>query len=98
MGISKNQQTHAIRIMIPRIKEISPKEDFTLLVEFDGGEKVVYDVKDDIETLEDFKVLLTQHNLFQNAQLDSSRTCIYWNDRIDLSSDTILEYGRKVTV
>lgn len=28
-----------------------------------------------------------------DAQLDSSRTCIFWNDRVDLASDTILEYG-----
>ena len=29
----------------------------------------------------------------ENAQLDTSRTCIYWNDRIDLPSDAIYEYG-----
>lgn len=80
--------------MIPRIKSIQPLEDFNLLVEFDEGEKVIYDVKDDIKTLEDFRVLETEYGLFQNARLDSSRTCVYWNDRVDLPSDTILEYGR----
>lgn len=80
--------------MIPRIKSIQPLEDFNLLVEFDEGEKVIYDVKDDIKTLEDFRVLETEYGLFQNVRLDSSRTCVYWNDRVDLPSDTILEYGR----
>lgn len=80
--------------MIPRIKSIQPLEDFNLLVEFDEGEKVIYDVKDDIKTLEDFRVLETEYGLFQNARLDSSRTCVYWNDRVDLPSDTILEYGQ----
>ena len=32
--------------MIPRIKSIQPLENFVLLVEFDDGNKVFYDVKD----------------------------------------------------
>lgn len=24
-----------------------------------------------------------------------SRTCVFWNDRIDLASDTIYEYGKQ---
>ena len=79
--------------MIPRIKSIRPLQDYILQVCFDNGVKVLYDVKDDIRTLKDFKVLETECGLFQNAQLDSSRTCVFWNDRVDLASDTILEYG-----
>ena len=79
--------------MIPRIKDIQTLDDFILLVEFDDGKKVKYDVKDDIRTLADFKVLESEYGLFQNVQLDSSRTYIYWTDRVDLPSDTILEYG-----
>ena len=79
--------------MIPRIKAIQPLDDFILLVEFDDGRKVTYDVKDDIKTLTDFRVLESEYSLFRNAQLDSSRTCVYWTDRVDLPSDTILEYG-----
>lgn len=80
--------------MIPRIKDIQPLDDFILLVEFDDGKKVKYDVKDDIRTLNDFKILESEYGLFQNVQLDSSRTYIYWTDRVDLPSDTILEYGQ----
>lgn len=79
--------------MIPRISSIHPLQDFILQVSFDSGEVVLYDVKDDIRTLNDFKVLETEYGLFQNVQLDSSRTCVFWNDRVDLASDTILEYG-----
>ena len=68
-------------------------ESFVLLVEFDDGKKVFYDVKDDIKTLADFRVLESEYGLFRNARLDSSRTCVYWTDRVDLASDTILEYG-----
>ena len=79
--------------MIPRIKSIRPLDNFILLVEFDDGKKVAYDVKDDIKTLADFRVLETEYGLFRNVRLDSSRTCVYWTERIDLPSDTILEYG-----
>lgn len=80
--------------MLPRIKKIHALDNYVLLVEFDQGAKVLYDVKDDINTVADFRVLETEQGLFQNAQLDSSRTCIYWTDRVDLPSDTILEFGQ----
>ena len=62
-------------------------------VVFDDGRIVTYDMKDDIRTIPDFRALETECGLFQNVQLDASRTCISWNDRIDLPSDTIYEYG-----
>lgn len=80
--------------MIPRIKSLEALENFVLLVTFDNGDRVLYDVKDDIQTLSDFQVLKSEYGLFKNARLDSSRTCVYWTDRVDLPSDTILEYGQ----
>ena len=79
--------------MIPRIKEVKPLPDYSLSVTFDDGKSVIYDVKDDINQLEDYKDLVTVHGLFNHVQLDESRTCVFWNDRIDLPSDTISEYG-----
>ena len=79
--------------MIPRIKNIKLMGGFLLLIEFDGGERVLYDMKDDIKTLPDFKILESENGLFENFQLDSSRTCVSWSDRVDLPSDTLLEFG-----
>lgn len=79
--------------MIPRIKQMTVMDDFLLAVEFDDGYKVIYDVKEDIETLPTFHALKDVYGLFRQAQLDTSRTCIYWNDEIDLASDSIYEYG-----
>ena len=79
--------------MIPRIKSFCPLKDYQLEVVFDDGRAVTYDLKDDIRTIPDFQALETECGLFQNAQLDASRTCISWNERIDLPSDTIYEYG-----
>ena len=79
--------------MIPKIKEIKPIENFCLSVLFDDGKKVIYDVKTDIESIESYGILMTVPGLFAAAQLDESRTCIFWNDEIDLPSDAIYEYG-----
>ena len=79
--------------MIPRIKQIKTQDNYVLHVIFDDGKTVLYDVKDDIQTLPTYRSLMTEYGLFQNFQLDPSRTCIFWNDEIDLPSDTIYEYG-----
>ena len=78
--------------MIPRIKSFETCDDWKLFVTFDDGFRVSYDVKDDIDTHDEFKSLTTEIGLWSAAQLDTSRTCIYWNDRIDLPSDIIYEY------
>lgn len=78
-----------------RIKSVKPIENSVLDVVFDDGKAVYYDVKDDIEAIADFQDLLCIPGLFSQVQLDESRTCIFWNDRIDLASDTIYEYGKQ---
>ena len=79
--------------MIPKIKMVEPMPDYKLKVLFDDGKTVIYNVKEDIETIESYKDLVAVHGLFQQVQLDESRTCVYWNDQIDLPSDAIYEYG-----
>lgn len=80
--------------MIPRIKTLAALDDFLLAVEFDDGRKVIYDVKDDIATLPAFRALQEVCGLFAQVQLHTSRTCVYWNDEIDLASDSIYQYGK----
>lgn len=81
--------------MIPRISSITAGENYTLNVVFDDGKKVIYDVKTDMNLpgYDDLKVI---HGLFNNFMLDESRTCVYWNDYIDLASDAIYEYGTEI--
>ena len=79
--------------MIPKIKMVEPMTDFKLKVLFDDGKTVIYDVKEDIETIESYKDLADVNGLFEQVKLDESRTCVYWNDQIDLPSETINEYG-----
>lgn len=65
--------------MIHRIKNIRPLPDYMLHVIFDDGKNILYDVKDDIQALEGYKDLENITGLFQQAQLDHSRTCVFWN-------------------
>lgn len=78
--------------MIQRICSIQPLPDYVLSVSFDDGKKVLYDVKDDMG-LPGYSMLREVEGLFQQVQLDRSRTCVFWNDEIDLPSDAIYEYG-----
>jgi len=82
--------------MIQRIKSLSPMPDFMLSVTFDDGKRVMYDVKEDMG-LPGYSALRDVFGLFQQVQLDESRTCVFWNDEIDLPSDAIYEYGREIT-
>ena len=81
--------------MIPRIKSVSPLPDFMLSVSFDDGKHVLYDVKEDF-SLPGYSALRDEYGLFGQVQLDKSRTCVYWNEDIDLPSDTLYEYGKTI--
>ena len=82
--------------MIPRITSVKPHENYILYVIFDDGKECLYNVKEDIDSIEQYKDLETIQGLFEQAQLDESRTCVFWNEYIDLASDTIYEYGKEV--
>ena len=81
--------------MIERIRNIKPLPDYLLDVSFDDGRRVIYDVKEDME-LPGYAALRDVRGLFPQVQLDESRTCVYWNDYIDLPSHAIYEYGKEV--
>ncbi len=78
--------------MIQRIRSITPLPDYILSVSFDDGKKVLYDVKEDMG-LPGYSLLREVKGLFQQVQLDESRTCVFWNEEIDLPSDAIYAYG-----
>lgn len=80
--------------MIQRIKSIKPLDNYLLRVIFDDGKDCIYDVKEDIDTIEQYEDLRAIQGLFEQVQLDESRTCVFWNDKIDLPSDAIYEHGK----
>lgn len=82
--------------MIPRISQLETLPNLQMRVRFDDGRVVLYDVGEDVRDIPSYFPLETLTGLFAQAKLDRSRTCVYWNDEIDLPSDTIYEYGREL--
>lgn len=79
--------------MIPRIKSVEPLKNYILHVVFDDGKNCFYDVKEDIESIKGYEDLKCIQGLFENVQLDESRTCVFWDADIDLPSDAIYEFS-----
>lgn len=79
--------------MIRRISTVTPLSDYRLAVSFDDGKRVIYDVKEDMH-LPGYDCLRSVYGLFQQVQLDESRTCVFWNEDVDLPSDIIYQYGK----
>ena len=84
--------------MIPRIKSVKPMKDYVLNVIFDNGKNVLYDMNEDIDTLAGDGDLKSVYGLFAQVQVDDSRTCVFWNENIDLPSDIIYEYGKELSI
>ena len=78
---------------IRRIDRLEPLEGLRLRVRFDDGVTVMYNVSKDVAAIPSYLPLITEPTLFFQAQLDESRTCVYWSDEIDLPSDVIYEHG-----
>lgn len=81
--------------MIKRITAVKPLPDLVLDVSFDDGKHVLYDVKEDLH-LPGYSALKDVYGLFNQVQLDESRTCVFWNDEIDIPSHALYEYGREI--
>ena len=84
------------RIGILKRKMVNVIQNFCLRVSFDDDKECLYDVNEDMETLQGYDDLKYIHGLHEQVQLYESRTCVFWNDYIDLSSDTIYEYSKEV--
>ena len=69
---------------------------FVLDVVFETSASVFYDLHDDMNTLPVYVGLEKIEGLYKNVRLDESRTCVYWDEQIDLPSDTIYEYGKRL--
>ena len=82
--------------MIPKIKRVEALPDYLLSVSFEDGTHVLYSVAEDMREIPSYQILRAVPGLFQQVQLDQSRTCVFWNEDVDLASDSIYDYGMKV--
>ena len=76
-----------------KIKKVYPKENYTLICEFENGIKKKYDLKQLMEKYSIFKRL--DKELFNKVIVDSGGYGISWNEEIDLSCNELWENGYK---
>ena len=77
-------------------KDDQANAGYMLMVSFDDGKQVMYDVKEDFD-LPEYSSLKSIHGLFDQVQLDESRTCVFWTSDVDLPSDIIYKYGKPLS-
>ena len=76
-----------------KLENVVAKQDYTLLVTFENGEKKLYDFKPKLG-LKIYEPLKSP-SLFMQAQKHSY--AVVWNDKIDIASEALYEKGIPVT-
>ena len=76
----------------PKIRNVRPKPGKTLLVEFENGERKVYDCTPLLQS-EAFRPLQDEA-IFRCAHADSHGYGVIWNDDIDLAESEVWLNGR----
>ncbi len=80
--------------LLPRVSEVQPQDDYTLLVTFKDGAVKRFDVKPYLE-YPAFKRL--KHNaLFFKAHVEHGT--VVWDDMLDLSPDSLYLHGSSVEI
>lgn len=72
-----------------RIRSAETLPDYKIRVTFDDGVEIVYDMNYGIDNWPGYDDLKVIDGLFEQMQLDTSRTYLYWNDYIDIPADVI---------
>ena len=82
--------------MFYKINAVKTLPDFNLQVQFQTGEKKIYDVKPLFDKHEEFKSLQLTYKLFEQVKVDGGGYGIYWNEFIDLACNELYFNGKAV--
>ncbi|EOD01908.1 DUF2442 domain-containing protein [Caldisalinibacter kiritimatiensis] len=81
--------------MIPRIRDIKTKDDYTLIVFFENDKVKEYNVKKLIKQNKNFEILKDKI-IFNMVKVDPGGYGISWNDNIDLSEYELWINGKEI--
>lgn len=81
--------------MIPRIRSVHPLPDRVLSVQFDDGQRVLYNTSADL-AFTGYDVFSIAPGLFARAKLDKSRQYVEWTESVYVSAELIYENGQIV--
>ena len=75
------------------IKRVTALENFILEAEFTSGIIKQYDMKPVLNEIEAFSEMKENPELFQKVEVDAGGYGVVWNERLDLASEEIWDYG-----
>lgn len=75
------------------IKRVTALENFILEAEFTSGIIKQYDMKPVLNEIEAFSEMKENPELFQKVAVDTGGYGVVWNERLDLASEEIWDYG-----
>lgn len=76
-------------MMFHKVQNVTPLDDFMLLVTFADNEQRKYDVKPLFKKWNAFLPLADHAGLFAQVHVDAGGYGVSWNDDIDLSCDEL---------
>lgn len=79
--------------MFHRIEAVRALADYIIEVKFLGGVVKNYDTKIIADSIPQFVELQTKSGLFEQVKVDQGGYGVFWNDDLDIDSDTIWEDG-----
>lgn len=81
--------------MFHKIKNVYPKDNMIIEIEFDNKIKKEYDIKIILNKWSIFKELKNEE-LFKKVKIDAGGYGISWNENIDLSCEELWERGKNI--
>lgn len=81
--------------MFHKIKNVYPKDNMIIEIEFDNKIKKEYDIKIILNKWIIFKELKNEE-LFKKVKIDAGGYGISWNENIDLSCEELWERGKNI--
>lgn len=84
--------------MFYKVKNVTPLNNFKLLVEFENGEIKQYDITSLLNKWTAFNDLIEINGLFNQVKVDAGGYGISWNDDLDLSCNELYENGKIQTI
>lgn len=73
--------------------EVIPKSNNVMLVSFQDGENVLYDMKPLFEIVPSFRELKKNEDLFRAAKISEKGDVIFWNDTLSVDANNVWENG-----
>ena len=91
---SKGFKENIMKYQEHRLAYVIPQMNYEMICQFRNGECKIFDFKPIIEKYPQFKELM-EGDTFYRAYVDLGGLCVTFNERLDISEETLYQKGRK---